>query len=132
MGKIKLDLTKPMLEYDGIRQVKVVDQVAEIYDDKGNPKSTEQLRELAPTFLYGHGLARHLMFFIQPKDAKEMVELNKWARRITEAMKTYGIIELAPTEIQELISYLERMQLTPGVQHLTGDLLVWLRDSMNA
>lgn len=132
MGKIKLDLTKPMLEYDGIRTIKKVDQVQDPYTEKGQPKSTEQMRNEAPDFLFGDGLARHLMFFIQPKDTKELVILNKLARRIANAMANPGFIELAPTEIHDLITYLERMQLTPGAQHMTGDLIAWLQDSMNA
>ncbi len=132
MGKIKLDLTKPMLEYDIVRNVKSIDMVEQIYDDKGHTKSDAQLRLEAPDFTYGKGLVRHLLFFIAPKDIKEVYALNELARRIGNVMNEPGFIELAPSEIHDIIAYLERMQLQPGVQHLTGDLLVWLKQSMNA
>lgn len=128
--KIVLKLNTPMYELDG-SEIKIIEKVKDRFID-GREKTIEELRQEAPTFTIGDGLARVIMFMIEPKDAEDTAYLNRIARRIqNNKNKNGGELEIDETQLKQYLEICKRARIQTGSQHVLGDILNYLQDSLD-
>jgi len=105
---VKLELKKPLLNYDG-KPIKSTDDISEI--QKQNPTlSQKQLIDKCPNMIFGNILP-HLLLQVPSHDPVEKLKLFRWASKINDKMITNkGEMTVDLNQVTELFDFVGKVQ----------------------
>jgi len=104
-----------------------------VTDQTGKPLRDSQINNTGktqPILTKGLLLSRILINGVQPENATEAADLKRLSIAVSNIMRTdKGTWQIDLITVQKLISFLNKIPMSPGMQLTVGDLMIDLEEA---